>query len=92
MVRCFDSENIQHVNKNIDPINDLETIKTEILLADINQVEKKLQKNMKKKMTSKEIEFLEEVLNRLNKSGDLNDFSDNEKQKTLREIGLISIL
>ena len=91
LVRCFDSENIQHVNKNIDPINDLETIKTEILLADINQVEKKLQKNMKKKMTSKEIEFLEEVLNRLNKSGDLNDFSDNEKQKTLREIGLISI-
>ena len=91
LVRCFDSENIQHVNKNIDPINDLETIKTEILLADINQVEKKLQKNMKKKMTSKEIEFLEEVLNRLNKGRDLNDFSDNEKQKTLREIGLISI-
>ena len=29
LVRCFDSENIQHVNKNIDPINDLETIKTE---------------------------------------------------------------
>ncbi len=91
LVRCFDSENIQHVNKNIDPINDLETIKTEILLADINQVEKKLQKNMKKKMTSKEIEFLEEVLNRLNKGRDLNDFSDNEKQKTLREIGLISV-
>ena len=37
LVRCFDSENIQHVNKNIDPINDLETIKTEILLADIGQ-------------------------------------------------------
>ena len=43
LVRCFDSENIQHVNKQIDPINDLETIKTEILLADINQIEKKLQ-------------------------------------------------
>ena len=32
LVRCFDSTNIQHVNKNIDPINDLETIKTEIIL------------------------------------------------------------
>ena len=50
LVRCFESENIQHVNKNIDPINDLETIKTEILLADINQIEKKLQKNIKKKI------------------------------------------
>ena len=49
LVRCFDSEKIQHVNRNIDPIDDLETIKTEILLADISQVEKKLQKNSKKK-------------------------------------------
>ena len=50
LVRCFDSENIQHINKSIDPINDLETIQTEILLADINQIEKKLQKNLKKKI------------------------------------------
>ena len=47
-MRCFESENIQHVNKKIDPINDLETIKTEILLADIKQIEKKLEKNAKK--------------------------------------------
>ena len=58
LVRCFDSENIQHVNKNIDPINDLEIIKTEILLSDINQLEKKLQKNSKKKMSDKQIELL----------------------------------
>ena len=50
LVRCFDSENIQHVNKKIDPIHDLETIKTEILLADIKQIEKKLEKNSKKKI------------------------------------------
>ena len=55
LVRCFDSENIQHVSKNIDPVNDLETIKTEILLADIDQIEKKLQKNVKKKLTDKQI-------------------------------------
>ena len=39
LVRCFDSDNIQHVNKKIDPVSDLETIKTEILLADINQID-----------------------------------------------------
>ena len=41
----------------MDPINDLETIKTEILLADIIKLEKKLQKNSKKKISEKEIKF-----------------------------------
>jgi len=59
LVRCFDSENIQHVNKKIDPINDLETIKTEILLSDIGALEKKLEKNSKKKMSDKEIILLQ---------------------------------
>tara|TARA_B100000029_G_scaffold403496_1_gene403297 strand:+ start:8 stop:1081 length:1074 start_codon:yes stop_codon:yes gene_type:complete len=90
LVRCFESENIQHVNKKIDPINDLETIKTEILLADINQIEKKLQKNVKKKMTEKQIKLLEDVLNKLNKGQDLKEYNDIDNQKTLREIGLIS--
>ena len=56
----FDSTNIQHVNKKIDPISDLETIKTEILLSDIGILEKKLEK-IKKKMSDKEIILLEEV-------------------------------
>ena len=90
LVRCFDSENIQHVNKKIDPINDLETIKTEILLADINQIEKKLQKNVRKKMTEKQIKLLEGTLNKLNKGDDLKEYNDVDSQKTLREVGLIS--
>ena len=90
LVRCFDSENIQHVNKQVDPINDLETIKTEILLADINQVERKLQKNVKKKMTEKQIKFLEDVLNKLNKSDNLKEYIDVDSKKLLREVGLIS--
>ena len=55
LVRCFDSEKIQHVNKKIDPINDLETVKTEIILSDISQIEKKLEKNVKKKLSEKKI-------------------------------------
>ena len=91
LVRCFDSEKIQHVSKQIDPVNDLETVKTEILLADINQIEKKLQKNMKKKMTEKQINLLESVLKKLNKGDDLNKYDDVDSKKTLREVGLISI-
>ena len=91
LVRCFDSEKVQHVSKQIDAVNDLETVKTEILLADINQIEKKLQKNMKKKMTEKQINLLESVLKRLNKGDDLNKYDDVDSKKTFREVGLISI-
>ena len=41
LVRCFDSDKITHVNSEINPLNDLETIKTEILLADIDVIQKK---------------------------------------------------
>ena len=41
--------NLIQIGKISEAINDLETIKTEILLADISQIEKKLEKNSKKK-------------------------------------------
>tara|TARA_A100001011_G_C14223205_1_gene805364 strand:- start:379 stop:1452 length:1074 start_codon:yes stop_codon:yes gene_type:complete len=90
LVRCFESEKIHHVNKSIDPVNDLETIKTEILLADINQIEKKLQKNMKKKLTEKQISLLEETLNKLNKNEVLDENLNIDNMKFLKQIGLIS--
>ncbi len=91
LVRCFDSDNIQHVNKKIDPVSDLETIKTEILLADINQIEKRLQKNNKKKMTEKQIKIFEEVLDELNKGKEIKKYSsDIGSEKILKELGLIS--
>ena len=91
LVRCFESEKIQHVSKKIDPINDLETIKTEILLADINQIEKKLQKNIKKKMTDKQIKFLEDILKKLNDGKNLSVYNRIEDIKLLKETGLISV-
>ena len=53
LVRCFESENIQHVNNNINPVEDLETIKTEIALSDIEAIQKKLEKSKKKITFSK---------------------------------------
>ena len=90
LVRCFDSTNIQHVNKKIDPINDLETIKTEIVLSDISILEKKLEKNSRKKLSEKEIILLEDVLKKLNEENNIKEY-DVESHKILREIGLISI-
>ena len=57
LVRCFDSEKITHVNSKINPANDLETIKTEIILSDIDIVEKKLEKSKKKLLDEKQIKI-----------------------------------
>ncbi len=47
VVRCFDDDNIIHVEGSVDPIRDIETINAELIFADIDTVEKALQKNSK---------------------------------------------
>ena len=44
MVRCFEDENVVHVEGGIDPLRDIEIIETELIYADISQVEKKCDK------------------------------------------------
>jgi GTP-binding protein YchF len=90
LVRCFDSDQITHVNSEINPLNDLETIKTEILLSDIDLIQKKLDKAKKKTLTPIEIQAFEKKLDLLNKSDEsLNSFNDEEK-KVLNSAGLLS--
>ncbi len=60
LTRCFDSEKIQNVNKDIDPVRDIEIIETEILLSDLESLQKRLEKNNKKKLEKEELRFLEE--------------------------------
>ena len=47
VVRCFEDPNVVHVAGKIDPISDIETINTELALADLATVEKQLAKNQK---------------------------------------------
>ena len=42
VVRCFDDENITHVSGKVDPIDDIEVINLELILADMESVEKRL--------------------------------------------------
>ena len=90
LVRCFDSEKITHVNSKINPANDLETIKTEIILSDIDVVEKKLEKSKKKLFDEKQIKILEEKLSHLSKGKEIKINSEDEKN-FLSNIGLLSI-
>ena len=46
MIRCFDSDDIQNVNPNVDPIRDLEIIETEMKLADLESIQKRLDKKL----------------------------------------------
>ena len=89
LVRCFDSEKITHVNSKISPSSDLETIKTEIVLSDLDVVQKKLEKGKKKLLTDKEIKILEDALNQLDKNQKVD--VNNEEEKFLSSIGLLSI-
>ena len=48
VVRCFDDENIVHVSGNINPLSDIETINTELILSDMETLDKAIQKESKK--------------------------------------------
>lgn len=42
VVRCFDDENITHVSGRVDPLDDIQTINLELILADMETVEKRI--------------------------------------------------
>lgn len=66
VVRCFEDENITHVDGKINPISDIQTINLELILADLDSVEKRIErsrKNMKggNKQYAQEVELLERI-------------------------------
>ena len=90
LVRCFESDQITHVNSKINPVEDLETIKTEIILSDIDVIQKKLDKGKKKLLDEKEIKILEEKLSQLNEGNEVTS-SNQIEIKFLSSLGLLSI-
>ena len=71
VVRCFEDENISHVSDSIDPLRDIETINTELCLADLEVIDKRIAKVEKLlKSGSKESKIEIEILRRIKKSLD----------------------
>ena len=91
LVRCFDSDQITHVNSSINPLDDLETINTEIILSDIDIIQKKLEKNKKKLLNSNEIKVLENKLKALDQGEDRLNIDNVKEVDILNQIGLLSI-
>tara|TARA_Y200000002_G_scaffold314990_1_gene272960 strand:+ start:20 stop:1090 length:1071 start_codon:yes stop_codon:yes gene_type:complete len=90
LVRCFPSDKITHVSSKINPVDDLETIKTEIILSDLDVVQKKLEKGKKKLLEEQEVIIFEKKLEQLNKGKEISIDNETEK-KYLFNTGLLSI-
>ena len=91
LVRCFDSEKIQNVNNNVDPIRDIEIIETEILLSDLESLQKRLEKSKKKNLDKEELNFLEQCLNLINKGKKLESLKKKFDKSLINKSGLLSL-
>jgi hypothetical protein len=96
VVRCFQDENITHVSGKVDPLSDIATINLELILADLETVEKRLERS-RKNMKSGERKYVEEaqLLERIRealfgdqpaRSVELND----EERLIIRDLHLIT--
>jgi GTP-binding protein YchF len=97
VVRCFQDENITHVSGKINPLDDIATINLELILADLDSVEKRLdrsRKNMKSgdKKYALEVECLERVKEHLYADQPVRGMElSDEERLILRDLHLLTI-
>ena len=91
MIRCFDSDDIQNVNSTVNPVRDLEIIETEMMLADLESIQKRLEKNNKKNVDEEKLKILEITLNYINNDRDLSILKSQFDKKQLNQSGLLSL-
>lgn len=97
VVRCFVDDNIIHVDHKVDPISDIDTIETELLLRDLDIVEKRLDKAKRNSKSNNPIEKkIIEVTEALIKAIDQGkpartvSFEDEDLQAIKKEMGLLT--
>tara|TARA_B100000686_G_scaffold351384_1_gene450043 strand:- start:889 stop:1965 length:1077 start_codon:yes stop_codon:yes gene_type:complete len=90
MIRCFDSNDIQNVNSTVDPVRDLEIIETEMKLADLESVQKRLDKKNKKNIDENQRKLLEKVMKIINDDKEFSILNDEFQKKDLINSGLLS--
>ena len=89
VVRCFEDENITHVENSVDPVRDIETINLELILADIEAVQKRLDRirNAARggadKSAAAEYAFLEKLLKHLEEERPASSLALTDDEKPL---------
>lgn len=98
VVRCFDDENIIHVDGSVDPIRDIEVINVELVLSDLEIVTSRINKIGKKAMTTKnkddvkKIELLERIKEALESNIPVRKLGlDEEEKKLISSFNLITL-
>ncbi|MDO4710552.1 MAG: redox-regulated ATPase YchF [Peptostreptococcaceae bacterium] len=94
VVRCFEDENITHVDGSVDPLRDIETINLELIFSDIEILERRLQKTQKAakadKSLEKEIAIITKLLSVLESSASARTAELTEEEKVF--VGSLDLL
>jgi ribosome-binding ATPase len=95
VVRCFDDDDIIHVSGSVDPVRDIEVINLELILSDLGQIEKRMDRTRKQTRTSKEaqaeMEVLEKLSAALNAGKSARQVEMNEEEELLvKPLGLLT--
>ena len=95
VVRCFEDSNVTHVYNDIDPLRDIEIIETELILADIESLEKRI-KNLEKKRHAldkegkEEVELIHLLLDQLRSGKMVHSLINQGNKKTIKLLNLLS--
>jgi GTP-binding protein YchF len=65
VVRCFEDENVTHVDGNIDPIRDIETINMELIFADLESLERRMDRTRRALKGDKKLQFEMDLLEKI---------------------------
>lgn len=97
VVRCFEDDNITHVSGRVDPLQDVETIETEFLLADLQTLEKRQERMAKLAKADRDakitLAYIQNLINHLNEGRAARSFAlpDNGLFRQIwREMGLLT--
>lgn len=97
VVRCFEDENVTHVDGKVNPVSDIQTINLELILADVESVEKRIdrsRKNMKggNKQYAQEVELLERIKETLYNDLPVRSMELSEDERLLvRDLHLLTM-
>lgn len=96
VVRIFEDENIAHVDDKVDPLSDIETINLELIFADLETIDKRIEKIVKDvrrgdKEAVKQSEILNTFKSHLEKDNMLNSIEiDEDEEKLIKELNLLT--
>ncbi|RNB61996.1 redox-regulated ATPase YchF [Brevibacillus gelatini] len=97
VVRCFEDENITHVAGRVDPLSDIETINLELIFADLDSVERRIDRIARKvksgdKESKQELDVLEKLKAAFEEGQPARSVElDDDERKLIRDLHLLTI-